>query len=409
MYAENLDENIYLLEDLGNSVLLQKLESIRKEKTPEQANKQIIELYKKTIDNLVLLQIEGHKNLNYDFAYPRSHFDKQSILWDCNYFKYYFIKLAKIGFDEQALENDFETLANYLLQADSDCFLMRDCQARNIMLFNNQLYFIDYQGGRKGALQYDLASLLFQAKANLSDDIRAALLDYYIEKASEHIAIDEKQFKQFYDAYVLIRTIQVLGAYGFRGLYERKQHFLVSIPYALQNLESLLKRINLPIETPVLWKVLEAATQLESLRKHKKYDGTNANLIVTINSFSYKKSGIPADKSGNGGGFVFDCRAIHNPGRYQPYKKMTGQQQEVINFLKENSNIDDFLKQVYKIMSASVEKYLDRDFSSLMVNFGCTGGQHRSVYSAEQLAKYLQDTYKVNVVLKHLEAETWPK
>ena len=208
---------------------------------------------------------------------------------------------------------------------------------------------------------------------------------------------------------MLIRTIQVLGAYGFRGLYERKQHFLVSIPYALQNLESLLKRINLPIETPVLWKVLEAATQLESLRKHKKYDGTNANLIVTINSFSYKKSGIPADKSGNGGGFVFDCRAIHNPGRYQPYKKMTGQQQEVINFLKENSNIDDFLKQVYKIVSASVEKYLDRDFSSLMVNFGCTGGQHRSVYSAEQLAKYLQDTYKVNVVLKHLEAETWPK
>jgi len=406
LYAQNEAKNIYLLQDLGDTTLLNYVLHHRKNNGGAFDNT-LVQLYQKTIDGLIALQIKGHQGLDYSFAYPRATFDKQSMLWDFNYFKYYFLKLAKIPFDEQGLENDFHAFADYLQQVDSNYFLFRDFQARNVMLLKGKPYYIDYQGGRKGALQYDLASLLYQAKANIPQTNRDDLLHYYIDKVSKALpekAINRSVFTQQYQAYVLLRTMQVLGAYGFRGFYERKQHFLDSIPYALENLKNLLESIHLPIQLPHLMQALHALETAEALQVFKQQPMNNNKLCVQVNSFSYKK-GLPQDDSEHGGGFVFDCRAIHNPGRYAPYKKLTGRDQAVIDFLQEKSTISTFLEHVYALVDASVSQYLSRDFEHLMVNFGCTGGQHRSVYCADALAKHLQNKFKVKVVLHHIEQE----
>ncbi|HHG83838.1 MAG TPA: phosphotransferase enzyme family protein, partial [Bacteroidetes bacterium] len=333
IYAEDRDHHIYLQRDLGNTPLLSRLIALRENSEfPPVA----IALYQKALTQLAHLQIEGGKALDYSKCYPRAAFDQQSMHWDLNYFKYYFLKLAHIPFDEQGLENDFQTLINYLLSTDTDHFMFRDFQARNIMLIDDEPWFIDYQGGRKGALQYDVASLLYQAKANLPHAIREQLLDHYLDTVSKLIPLDRAHFRTHYYAYVLIRTLQVLGAYGFRGFYERRPHFLESIPFALQNLQWLLENANLPIKLPELWPVLHSLSQAESLTTlSHKWDQPN-KLTIRVQSFSYKKA-LPSDPSGNGGGFLFDCRALHNPGRYQPYKKLTGRDQPVIDFLLANS------------------------------------------------------------------------
>jgi len=404
LYAKNLAQHIYLLQDLGNTTLLKYVQQVRQDKHFPLS---LIKLYQKSIDGLIDIQINGHEGLDYSKAYPRSSFDTQAMLWDLNYFKYYFLKLAKVPFNEQALENDFATFIQYLQQANNQYFLYRDFQARNIMLYNNEPYYIDYQGGRKGALQYDLASLLYQAKANIPQPVRTQLLEYYINKLEKHIPVNAESFTTHYYAYVLMRCLQVLGAYGFRGFYERKKHFLDSIPYAIANIAWILENIKLPIALPQLWKALQHLTKSEELRQFGQVQANtdNSTLTVSVNSFSYKRGGIPTDSSGHGGGFVFDCRAIHNPGRYAPYKKLTGRDQLVINFLKKNSRIDAFLGNVYNMVDTRVEKYLSRNFDHLMASFGCTGGQHRSVYCADQLAEHLQRKYGVTVVLQHIEQE----
>lgn len=394
------NEEVYLQQDLGDMGLLQFLNEHRKgEVFPDEA----LPLYKKAVAQLAHFQIKGGEGLDYSVAYPRAEFDKQSMLWDLNYFKYYFLKLAKIPFDEQALENDFHKLADYLLQADCSHFVYRDFQSRNIMVQDNDLYFIDYQGGRKGALQYDLASLLYQAKANIPKSVKETLLEHYLDIATQLTNISRTQFLERYDGYVLIRLIQVLGAYGFRGLYEKKPHFISSIPFAIRQLATFLKEIKLPIPVPELLQALVQLTQsnlFSSPIQNEEHEG----LTVTITSFSYRR-GIPHDHSGNGGGFAFDCRSIHNPGRYAPYKKLTGRDEPVITFFKEKTNIHEFIQKVISLVEPAVETYIARNFSSLMVNFGCTGGQHRSVYSADKLAAHLKEKYKVNVVLKHTEQE----
>jgi aminoglycoside/choline kinase family phosphotransferase len=399
IYAENIEENVYLQEDLGDISLFSFLSAIRQGKDfpPE-----LFTMYRQVVEDLPSFQVEGGKGMDYSVCYPRESFDKQSMMWDLNYFKYYFLKLAKIPFDEQGLEEDFQKFSDYLLQADRDYFLYRDFQSRNIMIRERKPFYIDYQGGRKGALQYDLASLLYDSKADLPHVVRERLLRHYLAALKKYIKIDEEEFLQFYQGYSLIRILQAMGAYGFRGFYEKKAHFLQSIPYALNNLRSILEDLTLPVRLPELVTALNRLVDDPQLQKFRDQRRMKSYLKVTINSFSYK-TGIPADTSGNGGGFVFDCRAIHNPGRYEQFKSVTGMDKEVVDFFKNESDIDHFLDYVYNLVDQSVDKYLQRNFNNLMVNFGCTGGQHRSVYCAEKLAERLKEKYDIEIEVYHTE------
>ncbi|WP_282016670.1 RapZ C-terminal domain-containing protein [Marinifilum flexuosum] len=399
IYHQDDENGLYLLQDLGKTTLFDYILHLR---VGEGFATDLVLIYKKIISQLVRFQVEGGEGLDFSACYPRDSFDKQSMIWDLHYFKYYFLKLAKIPFDEQLLENDFQKFSDYLLDAPREYFLYRDFQSRNIMLVNGEPWFIDYQGGRKGALQYDLASLLYDAKADLPQEVRDELFDHYLQEVQKVQKVDPKAFKSFFQGYVLIRIMQAMGAYGFRGFYERKEHFLKSIPYALKNLETILGRLDLPVELTELTKALNEVVGSEFLQQVGQEE--EVKLHVEINSFSYRR-GIPLDKSTNGGGFVFDCRAIHNPGRYKEYVEMTGKDQPVIDFFKEKSEMDEFLASVYAIVDMSVDKYIKRKFTNLQVSFGCTGGRHRSVFSAENLAKHLREKFDVNVSLRHIERE----
>ncbi|RLD43029.1 MAG: phosphotransferase enzyme family protein [Bacteroidetes bacterium] len=396
--AEEVTENIYLIEDLGDTTLFAFLTNEHKTSS---FSKELQQKYYQVLDALPEFQIIGGEGLNYSLCYPRSSFDKQSMMWDLNYFKYYFLKLAQIPFEEQALEDDYQKFTDYLLKANQNYFLYRDFQSRNIMVKNDEVYFIDYQGGRKGALQYDLASLLYDAKAEIPQEKREELYTYYIGQLKKHININEEEFKKFFQGYVLIRIMQAMGAYGFRGFYEKKAHFLASIPPALANLDNLLKTINLPVELPTLMPLLKKLINSEKLME---LAAKGSNLEVSVNSFSYKR-GIPVDESGHGGGFAFDCRALHNPGRYDEYKQLTGMDMKVIEFLDKEEDVAIFKKNVTALVEQSVEKYIERNFDHLSVNFGCTGGQHRSVYMAEFITRQLRDKYNIKVEVRHREQE----
>lgn len=397
IHAENNSENIYLVEDLGDTTLYSYL---TKNRTGNALTPKLIDIYKNVISYLPKFQFANSPKPDFSVCYPRVAFDRQSILWDLNYFKYYFLKLADIPFDEQELENDFNSFIEFLLTSDYEYFMYRDFQSRNIMLVNDQPYFIDYQGGRKGALQYDLASLLYDGKADLPNSVRDELLVYYIAELKNYIDFDETRFIEHFYGFVLIRIMQAMGAYGYRGFFQGKTHFLLSIPYALRNIENMLQRIKLPVKIPVLLQMLDRITKNEGLQKiGQKPD----RLTIDVCSFSYRK-GLPADYSGNGGGFIFDCRALHNPGRYEPYKKLTGRDKAVIDFLEEKSKVKKFLSRIFELIDNSVESYIERKYTNLMIAFGCTGGQHRSVYSAEHLAKHLEEKYpQISVNLVHRE------
>ncbi|MCX6266924.1 MAG: phosphotransferase, partial [Bacteroidetes bacterium] len=342
-------------------------------------------------------------------------------MWDLSYFKYYFLKLAKIPFDEQSLENDFSDLCDLLLSADADFFLFRDFQSRNIMVLNGEPWFIDYQGGRRGALQYDIASLLMDGKANIPMSIRNNLLQFYLDKLEEVYPVDRQKFLATYHAFALIRILQALGAYGFRGYYEHKSHFLQSIPFALRNLKYLRSNNLIGFGLNTLMSVIDNMLENQVLYFQQSFPvnkQTNDNqhdisvihsvdpskLTITIHSFSYKKS-IPVDKSGNGGGFVFDCRALPNPGRFEEFKKLNGKDQPVIDFLRREPAVSLFLGNVFSLADQTVQTYIDRKFDHLLVSFGCTGGQHRSVYCAEELARHLKEKYPVTILISHIEQE----
>jgi aminoglycoside/choline kinase family phosphotransferase len=395
VYAEDQESNVYLLEDLGD-VLLFNYVSDNKEK-----KEQIIKIYQAVIEEMPRIQVDAGKDLDYSICYPRPEFDRQSMLWDLNYFKYYFLKLAGIKFDEQELEDDFGRFTDFLLEADRDYFLFRDFQSRNIILYDGNIFFIDYQGGRKGALQYDIASLLFEAKTGLEPEIRNELLDYYIRVFSQKGQFNQKDFLKYYNGYALIRMMQAFGAFGFRGYFERKHFFLKSIPPAISNLKWFLLHAEPGVKIPHLWNCLE---QLVASEVAKEYEETSEGLSVSINSFSYKK-GIPADNTGYGGGFVFDCRALPNPGRYDQYKSFTGKDAGVIRFLKDRPEVLRFIDNVYAIIESSLKNYESRSFSHLMINFGCTGGQHRSVYCAEEISQRIRQQFKIKVNIRHRELE----
>jgi aminoglycoside/choline kinase family phosphotransferase len=398
IFGDALDQGAYLEEDLGDTTLYDLLSRNRQ---GESVPPQVVEAYRKVIATLPRFQVEAGKDLNYKVCYPRGSFDRQSISWDLNYFKYYFLRLAGIPFNEQALEDDFDALTKFLLNAPRDFFLYRDFQSRNIMLRDGQPYFVDYQGGRKGALQYDVASLLYDAKADLPPDLRQQLLDHYLDSLSGYIDLDREAFMQYYYAYVYIRIMQALGAYGFRGFYERKVHFLQSVPYALKNLRWLQHNVTLPIALPTL---LEAFHSMLGSEKLQSLATDADNLIVRITSFSFHR-GLPKDESGNGGGFVFDGRSLPNPGREDRFKPLTGKDAPVIEYLQQQESVHQFLASVMSLVEASVASYQQRGFKHLMVSFGCTGGQHRSVFLAEQVAKRLRARPGVEVVIQHRELE----
>ena len=402
IYGEDLSHGAYLEEDLGDTTLFEFLSTHRAGDT---ISPQAIEAYRKVLAVLPRFQIEAGRDLNYKVCYPRASFDRQSIAWDLNYFKYYFLKLAGVPFNEQALEDDFGRLTKFLLSASRDYFLYRDFQSRNIMLRDGHPFFLDYQGGRKGALQYDVASLLYDAKADLPPELRQQLLDHYIDQVAGFIKLEREVFLQHYYAYVYVRILQALGAYGFRGFYERKAHFLQSVPYALKNLRWLLQNVKLSIALPTL---MDAFQSMLGSDKLQGLSSKAENLVVRIFSFSFHR-GLPTDETGHGGGFVFDCRNLPNPGREERFRDLTGKDAPVIDYLNQCDSVHHFLASVMSLVDASVSDYQRRGFKSLMVSFGCTGGQHRSVYLAEQLAKRLGDKSGVKVAVRHLGLENLGK
>lgn len=399
LFAVAPDQQHYLQSDLGPTTLYDHLcKNRHPDGTP---SAETVAYYEKVARALPALQFTGKQGLDFSVAYPRHAFDRQSMQWDLNYFKYFFLKLVHVPFNEQLLENDFGRLMDYLLTAESDYFLYRDFQSRNIMVQNGEVYFIDYQGGRKGALQYDVASLLYDAKADLSPELREHLLNVYLESLAGYRSVDRTAFVAYFQGFVLIRILQAMGTYGYRGYFERKSHFLQSVPYAVRNLQSILDNWTLPIQLPELTRALRYIIGSDFV---KPYQHTN-NLTVRVQSFSFKKS-IPQDPSPNGGGFVFDCRALPNPGREKQFAHNTGKDACVVEYLEKYEAVDQFKQHVYAIVDQAVDNYLERRFDHLMVSFGCTGGQHRSVYFAEQTAKHLREKYPaVNVVLRHTEQE----
>jgi aminoglycoside/choline kinase family phosphotransferase len=409
IYGEDLSHGAYLEEDLGDVTLFDFLTNNR---TGDNIAPAVVEAYRQVIATLPRFQIQAGRDLNYKVCYPRSSFDRQSIAWDLNYFKYYFLRLAGIPFSEQALEDDFSRLTKFLLNAPRDYFLYRDFQSRNVMLRQGQSYFVDYQGGRKGALQYDVASLLYDAKADLPPQLRQQLLDHYLDTLGRSIPLEPAAFMQHYYAFVYVRLMQAMGAYGFRGFYERKAHFLQSVPYALKNLRWLLHNVELPIALPTLIDAFRSMLASEKLQSLSPGDVTSAKaaksaapLAVRVASFSFHRGGPPSDDSGNGGGFVFDARSLPNPGREERFKSLTGKDAPVIQYLDQQESVHRYLANVFSLVDASVNSYQQRGFKNLMVSFGCTGGQHRSVYLAEQLAKRLRETDGVQLEVHHRELE----
>jgi len=399
IYAEDLSHGAYLEEDLGDTTLFEFLSANR---VGENIAPQAVEAYRGVVAVLPRFQIEAGRDLNYKVCYPRASFDRQSIAWDLNYFKYYFLKLAGIAFNEQALEDDFGRLTKFLLSAGQDYFLYRDFQSRNVMWRDGQPFFLDYQGGRHGALQYDIASLLYDAKADLPPELRQELLDHYLERLAGFIQLERGAFMHHYHAYVYVRIMQALGAYGFRGFYEGKVHFLQSVPYALNNLRWLLRQVKLPIALPALMDAF--GRMVDSKRLHSRVSESE-NLTVRVFSFSFHRGGVPKDESGHGGGFVFDARSLPNPGREERFKTLTGKDAAVSEYLHQQESVHQFLAGALSLVDASVSDYQRRGFKSLMVSFGCTGGQHRSVYLAEQLAEHLRGRNGVEVAVRHLELE----
>lgn len=402
--AVNADDTVYIQEDLGTESLLNKLE--------QQGHvESSYGLFQKSLSALARVQILGDKDLDYNWCLTAKEFGKQAIMSDLLYFKYYFLDTLQLPYDKQAMLDDFDALSTYLTRTEYKYFMFRDFQSRNIIVKDNEVSFIDYQGGMKGALQYDVASLLWQAKAELSEEWKDNLLDYYMDEIDRLLEkpVDRVTFVSQYNGYVLIRLLQVMGAYGFRGLFERKAHFLASIPLAMRNLRFFLDHKRIGIVTPEFERVLKLVVGDEMI---KRFEPVQANadtpLEIEINSFSYKK-GIPADSSDNGGGFVFDMRSIFNPGRFDEYKTLTGQDKPVQDFLEQRTRMNEFLNSVWDLVDISVEEYIRRGFSHFMINFGCTGGQHRSVYAAEQTARHLRNKYKVNVKLTHTNKANWLK
>ena len=405
VFVVNKEKTCYLQSDFGDDNLFAHVQkSLMANVGPSTGSGTLIPLYKKALNHLVKLQVLGHQGLDYSKAYPTERFDRQGILDDLNYFKYYFVKPhEEIEFNEARLGKDFEAFADFVSQAPCDFFMYRDFQSRNIMVKDNELYFIDFQGGRKGPLNYDVVSLLYQVKAQMPQATRDELIQYYKEELKPFVNPDEVKFDLYQPYFVYLRLLQVLGAYGFRGLIQKKSHFIESIPYALKELKTWNEKHPLTDYLELQHVLSQLSTLNYPTTLNSQLSTLNSKLTVTINSFSFRK-GYPNDFSGNGGGFVFDCRALPNPGREPEFKTKTGRDWEVIDYLMAKPPVHVFLDHVKGIVSQSVENYKERHFSHLMVSFGCTVGQHRSVFFAQTIYEWLKTDYPdINLKLNHIE------
>lgn len=405
IYGVDEEAGVWLEEDLGDTTLFDALSEGRS-RDGERFPEAVESVYRDVVELLPRFQIEGGRVIDYSVAYPRAAFDVQSIRWDLNYFKYHFLKLAHVPFSEARLEADFDALAAFLLQADTRHFLYRDFQSRNVMLRDGAPWFIDYQGGRRGALMYDIASLLYDAKADIPGEVRASLLEHYLDALEDHIEVDRDAFRDLYGGYVLVRIMQAMGAYGYRGFFERKPRFLQSVPYAAHNIDGILRK-GLPVRLPELERVFGRIVERWAGGPGDAHP--RSGLTVHIGSFSFKR-GYPEDRGGHGGGFVFDCRALPNPGRELEYRAMTGLDRPVIDYIERAPESEAFWLNVRGIVDRQIREYRRRGFTSLTVNFGCTGGQHRSVYFAERLRRHILDAHDdVHPMLMHREEPYWPR
>ena len=383
------DGSCYLQEDLGDVSLYASLQGAR---DASSFGAEETALLCRTIAQLPHIQFRVPQHFDFSLCYPVSEFNERTVMWDLNYFKYCFLKGVGVEFNESLLEDEFDRMAALLLSDNDNVFLYRDFQSRNVMLKDGVPCFIDFQGGRRGPIYYDVASFVGQARAKYTPEAVEAMLDAYLEVLQEYKSVDREHFGQMLVLFRIFRLLQNLGTYGYRGLFERKKAFVESIPSALEQLLQLLDAVAL---FPYLQGVVAQVARLPMFVRQERKE-----LTVDVISFSYKR-GIPDDHSGNGGGFVFDCRAIHNPGRYEPYKKLTGMDEPVIKFLEKESNITAFLEHAYAMVDEMVDTYLKRGFTHIQVCCGCTGGQHRSVYSAEHIARHVADKFGVRVVVTH--------
>ncbi|MCR5325944.1 MAG: phosphotransferase [Bacteroidales bacterium] len=389
------DEMSYIQEDLGEKMLFDQLSQGRESGL---YNSYETNLLCRTIEQLPKIQFKGAEGLDWSICFPQPAFDDRMVDFDLNYFKYCFLKATGLEFNEGLLQDDFEKLKADLLEDNENTFLYRDFQARNVIMRDGEPWFIDYQGGRRGPIYYDVASFIWQARSRYPEELKQELIRTYLRALRSYTEVDEERFHERLRLFVLFRTLQVLGAYGFRGYFEKKPHFLASVPYALDNLRTLLKT---PFSAyPYLNGLLQKLTTMPQFYEIV----ADKRLEVHIYSFAYKK-GIPADNTGNGGGYVFDCRSINNPGKYEHYRQFNGNDPEVIKFLEDDGEVIVFLKSVYKLVDAHVERFIERKFTHLQVCFGCTGGQHRSVFCAEHLGKHLSEKYDVKVKITHRELD----
>ena len=399
VYGISEDHMCYLQENLGTVTLQDYLKANRNE--DGEYNTTAKSMLHKVMAQLPDFQFKGASGYVFQQCYPVSSMDEMSIMFDLNYFKYCFLKLTGIEFNEVKLQEDFQ---RFTVDIMSDClnnFLYRDFQSRNVMIVDGQPRYIDYQGGRRGPIYYDVASFLWQSSANYSDALRDELVDTYLTSLLQYKSISREEFVRHLRKFVLFRTLQVLGAYGYRGLWEKKQYFVKSIPLAMKNLEWLIRKgvIN---EYPYLKEVAEMLVEDHHSRTFNPDVNPKPSLVVKVFSFSFK-NGVPEDESGHGGGYVFDCRGTNNPGRYEEFKNMTGLDQPVIDFLEKDGEILSFLEHIYPLVDFHTKRFIERDFTSLMISFGCTGGQHRSVYCAQCMAQHLHRKFGVKVILCHRE------
>jgi aminoglycoside/choline kinase family phosphotransferase len=411
--AADEEAGVYLVEDLGDTTLFHALSAARRVE-PGTFPASMVPVYRRVLETLPRFQVDGGRVVDYRVAHPLAAFDRRSMRWDLDYFKYHFLKLAHVPFHEDRLDRDFDRLTALLLEADASHFLYRDFQSRNVMWKDGAPWFIDYQGGRRGALMYDVASLLYDAKAEVPASLRESLLAHYLAALSERIPVDEAEFRRLYPAFVLVRILQAMGAYGYRGFYERKPHFLKSVPPAVRNLEALLASGGVAAELPELRRAFDRIAAdprwADSARDAVPAGAHGApppRLTVRVGSFSYAR-GIPRDPGGHGGGFVFDARGLENPGRLSAYASLTGRDPEVARFLETRAGAIEFVAAARAMVDAQVRAYAARGFTSLQVLFGCTGGRHRSVWCAERAAEGLRAAFPdVEVTLVHEEAPRW--